>query len=284
MGLKASRQIGMIAIDPCNSNVVYVAAEGSVWGPGGNRGLYKTTDGGKTWNKVLDISENTGVSNVILDPRDHDVVYATSLQRRRHVYTAIAGGPETAFYKSTDGGKNWKKLTKGLPSGVMGGIGLALSPANPDVLYAKIQAEGESSGFYRSSDRGESWTKMSDHYSSGQYFSEIVCDPKDVNTIYSLETVTQVTHDGGKTWHALGNNHRHVDDHAMWVDPQHTNHFLIGGDGGVYESFDGGKNYIFKSNLPVTQFYHVYLDNSEPFYYVYGAAPPHWYSMVGPTR
>ncbi len=283
MGLKESRQIGMIAIDPRNSNVVYVAAQGSIWGPGGDRGLYKTTDGGKTWEKVLDISENTGVSNVLLDPRNPDVVYATSLQRRRHVYTAIAGGPETAFYKSTDGGKTWRKLTSGLPAGAMGGIGLAISPANPDVLYAKIQAEGNSSGFYRSTDRGESWTKMSDHYSSGQYFSEIVCDPQDVNTVYSLETIARVTRDGGKTWHSLGNKHRHVDDHAMWIDPQHTNHFIIGGDGGVYESFDGGKNYIFKSNLPVTQFYHVYLDNSEPFYYVYGGTQDN-NSFGGPSR
>ncbi len=283
MGLKDSRQIGMIAIDPRNTDIVYVAAEGSVWGPGGDRGLYKTTDGGKSWEKVLDISENTGVSNVILDPRNPDVVYAVSLQRRRHVYTAIAGGPETAFYKSADGGKNWRKLTRGLPAGDMGGIGLAVSPADPDVLYAKIEATGDESGFYRSEDRGESWTKMSDHYSSGQYFSEIVCDPRDVNTVYSLETVTQVTHDGGRTWKPLGNNHRHVDDHAMWIDPAHTGHFLIGGDGGVYESFDGGKNYLFKTNLPVTQFYRVAVDNSKPFYYVYGGTQDN-NSFGGPSR
>ncbi len=283
MGLKTSQHIGMIAIDPHNSDVVWVAAQGSIWGPGGDRGLYKTTDGGKTWKKVLDISENTGVGTVVLDPRNTDVVYATSLQRRRHVNTAIAGGPETAFYKSTDGGKTWRKLTSGLPSGDMGGIGLAISPVNPDVLYAKVQAAGESSGFYRSADRGESWSKMSDHFSSGQYFSEIACDPKDVNTVYSLETVTKVTHDGGRTWKSLGNNHRHVDDHAMWIDPSDPAHFLIGGDGGVYESFDGGKNYLFKTNLPVTQFYRVYLDNSKPFYYVYGGTQDN-NSFGGPSR
>jgi len=283
MGLKNSRQIGMIAINPQNTDIVYVAAEGSVWGPGGDRGLYKTNDGGITWKKVLDISENTGVSNVVLDPRNPDVVYAVSEQRRRHVYTAIAGGPETAFYKSTDGGATWRKLTKGLPSVDMGGIGLAVSPANPDVLYAKIEAAEKAGGFFRSADRGESWTKMSDHYSSGQYFNEITCDPKDVNTVYSLETVTQVTHDGGRTWKALGNNHRHVDDHAMWIDPAQTSHFLIGGDGGVYESFDRGKNFIFKTNLPVTQFYRVAVDNSKPFYYVYGGTQDN-NSFGGPSR
>ncbi len=283
MGLKNSQHIGMIAIDPRNSDVVWVAAQGSIWGPGGDRGLYKTTDGGKTWKKMLDISENTGVSNVVLDPRNPDVVYANSLQRRRHVNTAIGGGPESAFYKSTDGGKTWRKLTSGLPSGDMGGGSIAISPANPDVLYIKIQAAGKSSGFYRSTDRGESWTKMSDHFSSGQYFSEIACDPQDVNTVYSLETITKVTHDGGKTWKTLGNNHRHVDDHAMWIDPSNTAHFLIGGDGGVYESFDGGKNYLFKTNLPVTQFYRVYLDNSKPFYYVYGGTQDN-NSFGGPSR
>ncbi len=283
MGLKDSRQIGMIAIDPRNSNVVYVAAEGSVWGPGGDRGLYKTTDGGKTWEKILDISENTGVSNVLLDPRDPDVVYATSLQRRRHVWTAIAGGPETAFYKSTDGGKTWRKITRGLPSADMGGIGLALSPVNPDVIYAIIEAADDASGFFRSTDAGESWTKMSGHHASGQYYNEIVCDPKDVNTVYSLETITQVTRDGGKSWQALGNNHRHVDDHALWIDPERPGHFIIGGDGGLYESFDGGRNYLFKSNLPVTQLYRVYLDNSKPFYYVYGGTQDN-NSFGGPSR
>ena len=283
MGLKDSRQIGMIAINPNHTDIVFVAAEGSAWGPGGDRGLYKTTDGGKTWKKVLNISENTGVSNVVIDPRNPDIVYATSLQRRRHVYTAIAGGPETAFYKSTDGGETWRKLTKGLPSADMGGTGLVISPVNTDVLYAKIDAAGDAGGFFRSTDRGESWIKMSSHTSSGQYFNEIACDPKDINTVYSLETVTQVTHDGGKTWKTLGNNKRHVDDHAMWIDPSNTHHFLIGGDGGVYESFDGGKNYIFKTNLPVTQFYRVAVDNSKPFYYVYGGTQDN-NSFGGPSR
>lgn len=283
MGLKESRQIGMIAIDPRCSETVFVAAEGSAWGPGGDRGLYKTTDGGENWKKVLEISENTGVNNVIMDPRNPDVMYASSEQRRRHVYSKIGGGPESAIYKSTDGGENWKKLKKGLPSGDVGGIGIAISPVNPDVIYAIIEAAGKSGGFFRSQDRGASWNKMSDHHSSGQYYNEIYCDPKNVDKVYSVETVARVTTDGGKTWNRLGNNNRHVDDHALWIDPRDTDHFLIGGDGGVYESFDAGKNYQFKTNLPVTQFYRVNVDNSEPFYWVYGGTQDNS-SLGGPSQ
>ncbi|MHC1777794.1 MAG: hypothetical protein AB9834_20510 [Lentimicrobium sp.] len=283
MGLKNSRQIGMIAIDPRNTNVVYVAAEGSVWGPGGERGLYKTTDGGKTWNKVLNISENTGVNNVILDPRNPDVLYATSEQRRRHVFTKIGGGPESGIWKSTDAGANWEKLTSGLPGGDMGGIGIAISPVNPDYVYAIIEAAGESGGFFRTTDRGASWSKMSGHTAQGQYYNEIFCDPKDINKIYSVETFSQVTEDGGKTWKNVSTKHRHVDDHAMWIDPANTKHYLIGGDGGIYETWDGGNDFHFKNNLPVTQFYRVNVDNSEPFYFVYGGTQDN-NSMGGPSR
>jgi photosystem II stability/assembly factor-like uncharacterized protein len=283
MGLKESKQIGMIAIDPRNTDIVYVAAEGSIWGPGGDRGLFKTTDGGKSWNKMLDISENTGVNNVVLDPRNSDVIYATSEQRRRHVFTKIGGGPESAVYKSKDAGKTWDKIMKGLPTVDIGGMGLAISPANPDVLYIIMEAAGESSGFYRTTDRGASWEKMNSYASSGQYFNEIYCDPKNVDKVYSLETVSKVTLDGGKTWNNIGNNERHVDDHALWIDPSDTKHFYIGGDGGIYETFDEGKNYIFKSNLPVTQFYRVSVDNALPFYNVYGGTQDN-NSMVGPSR
>ncbi|MBN2238021.1 MAG: hypothetical protein JW729_10700 [Bacteroidales bacterium] len=270
MGLKESRQIGMIAIDPENSDIVYVAAEGSAWGPGGDRGLYKTTDGGKTWNKVLEISENTGVNNVVIDPSNSKIVYATSEQRRRRAFGKIGGGPETAFYKSTDAGATWNKVSKGLPSGDMGGMGIAVSPVDNNVIYLIIEAQDDQGGFFRSTDKGASFTKMSSYSSSGQYYNTIVADPVDVDKVYSMETVTRYTLDGGKNWTPLGNNARHVDDHALWIDPKDTNHLMIGGDGGVYESFDSGKNYIFKSNLPVTQFYRVFADNSYPFYWVYG--------------
>ncbi|HTX88323.1 MAG TPA: hypothetical protein VMC08_04985 [Bacteroidales bacterium] len=283
MGLKDSRQIGKILIDPRNSDVVYVAAEGSVWGPGGDRGLYKSTDGGKTWKKILEISENTGVNNVILDPRNPDVLYATSEQRRRHVFTKIGGGPESAVYKSVNAGETWDKLTNGIPGADKGGMGIAISPINPDVLYLIIESTPDASGFYRSIDRGASWQKMSGHVAQGQYYNKLYCDPKQFDKVYSVETVTQVTEDGGKTWRPLGNNKRHVDDHAMWIDPGDPKHFFIGGDGGIYESFDGGKEFVFKSNLPVTQFYRVQVDDSSPFYYVYGGTQDN-NSVGGPSR
>lgn len=282
MGLKESRQIGDIIIDPRNEDVVYVAAEGSAWGPGGERGLYKTTDGGITWTLSLEISENTGVNNVAFDPSNPDVIYATSEQRRRHVNTKIGGGPESAFYKSTDAGKTWRKISKGLPSGDIGGMGLAVSPVNSDIVYIIAEAQGETGGFFRSTDRGESWKKMSDHHSSGQYYNEIYCDPTDENKVFSVETYTHYTKDGGKTWTRLGLKSRHVDDHALWINPDNTDNIIIGGDGGIYETWDMGATWVFKENLPVTQFYRVSVDNDYPFYNVYGGTQDN-NSLFGPS-
>ncbi len=282
MGLKDSRQIGKILIDPRNSNIVFVAAEGSVWGSGGDRGLYKSTDSGKNWKKVLEISENTGVNNVIYDPRNPDVMYATSEQRRRHVYTKIGGGPESAVYKSEDGGENWFKIMKGLPKVDLGGMDIKVAPADPDIVYLIVEAAENKGGFFKSTNRGASWVKQSDYTASGQYFNEIYCDPKNVDKVYAVDVVSKVTLDGGKTWKPIGNSNRHVDDHAIWIDPNQPEHFLIGGDGGVYETYDGGKNYDFKENLPITQFYRVALDNSYPFYNVYGGTQDN-NSMGGPS-
>ena len=270
MGLKESRHIGGIVVDPRNSNVVFVAAEGSAWGPGGDRGLYKTTDGGESWKKVLEISEHTGINNLVMDPVDPDVMYATSEQRRRHVFTKIGGGPESAVYRSTDGGETWNKSVKGLPEVHIGGMGIAVSPADRNVVYLIVEAAEGEGGFFRSVNRGASWKKMGEYASSGQYYNEICCDPVDVNKVYSMETRSVVTLDGGKTWERLSTEDRHVDDHALWIDPDDTDHFLIGGDGGVYETFDGGVTFQYKSNLPVTQFYRVFADNEYPFYNVYG--------------
>jgi len=282
MGLKESRQIGGIAIDPRNSDVVYVAAEGSVWGPGGERGLYKTINGGKSWEKILNISDNTGINNVVLDPRNPDIIYATSEQRRRHVGLKISGGPESSVYKSTNGGMTFDKITKGLPSGDLGGMGIAISPVNPDILYLIVEAQGDAGGFYRSVNRGASWERMNSYHASGQYYNKIICDPVDADRVFSLDTYTMVTTDGGKTWSRVSNEGRHVDDHAMWIDPDNTKHFYIGGDGGIYETWDNGVNFIFKSNLPVTQFYRVAVDNSTPFYYIYGGTQDN-NSMGGPS-
>lgn len=283
MGLKESRQIGKILIDPRNSDVVYVAAEGSVWASGGERGLYKTIDGGKTWERVLFVSEHTGINHMSMDPRNPDVIYATSEQRRRHFYTKIGGGPETAVYKTTDAGKNWQKLTNGTPSGQVGGMCIEVSPANPDIIYLIAEGQEDNAGFYRSTNKGASWSKMSSYASSGQYFNIIVCDPVDPDKVYSMEVVSKVTTDGGKTWKNLGLKNRHVDDHCLWIDPQDTRHWTIGGDGGLYETFDDGANYIFKSNLPVTQFYRVNVDNTLPFYWVYGGTQDN-NSMGGPSQ
>ena len=221
MGLKNSEHIGKIIIDPSNSNIVYAAAQGPLWGPGGDRGLYKTTDGGESWNKILDISENTGVSDIVFDPRDSQVIYASSYQRRRHIYTLINGGPESNIHKSTDGGKTWVKLTSGIPGIDKGRIGLAVSPVNPDYVYAIIEAAEDKGGFFRSTNRGATWEKRNDYIAtSPQYYMEIYCDPFNADRVYSLDTWTKVTDDGGKTFNNLGNNGRHVDDHAFWVDPK----------------------------------------------------------------
>ncbi len=284
MGLKNSEHIGMIVVDPRNANVVYVAAQGPLWSAGGDRGLYKTTDGGKTWQRVLEIDENTGVNEVLFDPRNPDVLYASAYQRRRHVWTLIDGGPGSTIYKSEDAGQSWRKIESGLPSGKMGRIGMAVSPANPDVLYAIVEAETDKGGFFRSTDRGESWEKRSSYVSgSPQYYNELFCDPYNVERIYSMDTFLQVSEDGGKTWHGVNEYYKHVDNHALWIDPQNTDHLRVGCDGGIYETWDRGDNWHFKANLPVTQYYKVSVDNDTPFYNIYGGTQDN-FSMGGPSR
>lgn len=283
LGLKKSEHIARIVIDPRNSDVVYVAAQGPLWGPGGDRGLYKTTDGGKTWKNVLNISEHTGVTDTVMDPRDPDVIYAASYQRRRHVYTLVNGGPESAIYKSTDAGATWTKLKSGLPTAEMGRVGLAISPANPDVVYATIEAANGQSGIFRSNDRGATWEKMSGNVAQGMYYGQIICDPQDVDRIYIPNVYMMVSDDGGRTQRRLGEKSKHVDNHAIWIDPKNTNYYLVGCDGGVYESFDRGQNWHFKANLPVTQFYDVAVDNAVPFYNICGGTQDNA-TLCGPSR
>ena len=283
MGLKKSEHIGKILVDPRNSNVVYAAAQGPLWSNGGDRGLYKTIDGGTTWEPILTISKYTGVSDIVMDPRDPDVIYATAYQRRRRVFTFISGGPESAILKTTNGGESWDTLRSGIPNVDLGRIGLAISPANPDIVYAIIEAENGKGGFYRSTNRGASWEKRDGYFTSGNYYQEIVCDPKDPDKVYSLDTWAHITTDGGKTFKRLGEPLKHVDNHALWIDPNDTQHLLMGCDGGMYETFDGAANWRYHPNLPVTQFYRVAVDNAEPFYNVYGGTQDN-FTLGGPSR
>ena len=282
MGLKSSEHIGMITVDPRNSDVVFVAAQGPLWNEGGDRGLYKSTDGGASWKKVLEISEHTGVNDVHIDPRNPDIMYATSWQRRRHVYTFISGGPETAIYKSTDGGETWNKSQSGIPGGDLGRIGLAVAPSNPDIVYAIVDAD-QRGGIFKSTNQGASWSKQSSYSTSGNYYQEIFVDPKNADKVFFMDTYAHVSYDGGKNVSRLGEKHKHVDNHALWVDPHNTDHFLMGCDGGIYETWDNASNWQFKPNLPVTQFYKVAVDNTKPFYHVYGGTQDN-FSMGGPSR
>ncbi|WP_448213888.1 VPS10 domain-containing protein [Colwellia sp. MEBiC06753] len=271
VGLKNSEHIGEILIDPRNSDVAYVAAQGPLWSKGGDRGLYKTTDGGKTWEKSLNISEHTGVSDIAFDPQNPDVIYASAYQRRRHVWTLINGGPESTIYKSTDAGKTWNKINKGLPSVDLGRIGIDVAPSDGNIVYAIVEAADGQSGFYRSTNGGASWHKQSSYVSgSPQYYQEIVVDPLNPDRVYSLDTYLMVSEDGGKTFNKAGEDHKHVDNHAMWIDPNNTNHLIVGSDGGIYESWDRAKNWSFKDNMSLTQFYKVTVDNDYPFYNVFG--------------
>lgn len=283
VGLKTSEHIGRIVIDPRDSNVVFVAAQGPLWSAGGERGLYKTTDGGKTWKAVITVSENTGVTEVVIDPSNPDIMYAAAWQRRRHFYTLVNGGSESAMYKSVDGGNTWAKVRGGLPPGDLGRIGIDVSPADPNVVYATVEASGNLSGIFRSNDKGATWERMSSRVALPMYYGQIICDPKNVERIYIPDVVLQVSDDGGRTQRALVSRGVHVDYHAMWIDPKNTDYYLVGNDGGVYESFDRGANWEFKANLPVAQFYDVVVDNNVPFYNIYGGTQDN-NSLGGPAR
>jgi photosystem II stability/assembly factor-like uncharacterized protein len=283
MGLQNSEHIGGIAIDPNNSNVVYVAAYGSIRNSGGDRGIYKTNDGGKTWRRALFVSEYTGCFEIHMDPRNANSLYAVAHQRMRKGYTGVGGGDETAIYRSLDSGATWQKSMKGLPTEAVGRIGLAISPANPDFVYVLVQAK-EGSGFYKSTDRGASWTKQSSFNPAYPfYMQKIYADPKDENRIYSMDLLIQVSTDGGKTFSALGEKYKHVDNHVLWIDPANTRHLISGNDGGVYETWDLGKNWDFKSRMPIAEIYKVSTDNALPFYNVYIGTQDN-NSLGGPSR
>jgi len=286
MGLAKSEHIGRILVDPRNSSVVYVAAEGPLWSAGGERGLYKTADGGKTWALVLEISKDTGVTSVEFDAANPDILYAAAYQRRRSVAAFMGGGPESGIHKSEDAGKTWRKLTVGLPAGDVGKIGLAVSPLDPRVVYATVEAGPEEKGFYRSTDRGESWEKRNPYISGGtgpHYYQEIFADPNAFDRVYQMDPGLRVTDDGGKTWRRVDESNKHGDNHAMAFVKGDPDYILNGSDGGVYETHDAGRTWRFFENLPVTQFYKLALDNALPFYSVHGGAQDNG-SQLGPSR
>ena len=279
VGLKASEHIGMIAVHPKNSNIVWVAAYGPLWSSGGERGIYKTTDGGTTWRRVLNVSEHTGFNEVHLDPRNPNVLFATAHQRRRHVYTYVSGGPESGLWKSEDGGETWSEVKNGIPSGDKGRLSLAISPVNPDLHYLMVEGHGT----YRSTNRGASYSKRSDHATSGNYYVELIASRSDANTLYSMDTYVQWSEDGGATFKRLGEKNKHVDNHAFWQNPSNPKHLILGCDGGIYETWDHGVAWHYKENLPITQFYRVSVDNAEPFYGIYGGTQDN-FSLGGPSR
>jgi photosystem II stability/assembly factor-like uncharacterized protein len=286
MGLKASEHIGMIRVDPRDSNIVYVASQGPLWSGGGDRGLFKSTDGGKTWNNILSGGEYTGVNEVHLDPRNPDVVFAVKHQRLRNVAALMNGGPESGIFKSTDGGANWQQLSNGLPAEDKGKIGLAISPVDPDVVYATIELGARKGGFWRSTDGGGSWEKRSDYLSGGtgpHYYQEIFASPHKLDRVHQMDATLHITDDGGKTFVPQPMGARHSDHHAIAFDPNDPDYVMYGTDGGLYESFDGGKTFRYIANLPITQFYKVAVDYDEPFYNLYGGTQDNS-TQGGPSR
>ncbi len=294
MGLENSEHIGMIRVDPRDSNTIFVAAQGPLWSGGGDRGLFKSTDGGETWNKVLgdghgntDADDQyTGVSEVLMDPRNPDIMYAVTWQRIRSVAVLMDGGPATGIHKSTDGGETWRELTEGLPDETRGKTGIAISPQDPDVLYATIELANREGGFWRSADGGESWEKKNDYMSGGtgpHYYNELFASPHAFDRVYQMDVRLHVTHDGGDNFITMSHDTKHVDHHAMAFDLNDEDYLLVGNDGGVYESYDLGKTWRYINNLPLTQYYKVAVDYAEPFYNIYGGTQDN-NSQGGPSR
>ena len=329
VGLATSEHIGNIQIDPRNSNVVYVTAQGPLWSAGGERGVFKTTDGGKTWKGILTASPDTGANELVIDPSNPDTLYASMWQRRRAVGQFVGGGPESGVFKSTNGGNSWTKLTKGLPVKDMGRINLAVdAKVKPTRVYAMIDALADERGFYRSDDQGATWARVGrrapgtgrggnapsglvpadDHHADVPqtedgddqdgpqaddgnwymnadpgYYNEFFVDPIRPDTVYAMSTNLERSTDGGKTWGVFPLAGVHVDHHVIWPNPADRNHFVLGNDGGLYESYDEGKTWRHFTNLPISQFYRVSVDNMTPFYNVCGGTQDNG-SFCTPSR
>jgi len=291
LGLERTERIARIVIDPKDSNVVFVCATGHLFDDHPDRGVYRTRDGGKTWEKTLFVANDTGCSDLAIDPGDGKTLYAGMWQVRRRPDFFVSGGPRSGLYRSEDGGSTWKKVSKGISAGDLGRISVTVSPADPSVVYATVESRrdrkvpgSEDSSFYRSNDRGATWTRQTSASAvSGRpfYFSNMLADPKTVDRVYKTTFALHVTDDAGKTWSGLGGSY-HGDTHTVWVNPQNNEELLVGTDGGVYHSVDRGAHWIFIGTLPVAQFYHVSADSADP-YNVYGGLQDNlvWY---GPSR
>ncbi|MTI21110.1 glycosyl hydrolase, partial [Fulvivirga sp. RKSG066] len=286
MGLKASEHISEIIVHPDNSDVIFVASQGPLWTKGGERGFYKSTDGGQTWKRTLGNNEWTGVTDIAMDPRNPAVLYAATWDRHRTVAAYMGGGPGTGIHRSTDGGETWTELTSGLPTSNMGKIGLAISPMKPDVVYAAIELDRRSGGVYKSTDRGATWKKQSDAVAGAtgpHYYQELYASPHHYDRLYLVDNHMQYSTDGGKTFQRLNNKHKHGDNHAIAFKPSDPDYLLVGTDGGLYESFDLGDNWRYMPNLPITQFYKLAVDDAEPFYNIYGGTQDNS-TEGGPSR
>ncbi len=286
MGLKKSHHISKIIIHPENPSILWVAAQGPLWNKGGERGLYKTTDGGKTWNKTLGDDEWVGVTDILIDPRNPERLYAATWQRHRNVAAYMGGGPGTAICRSEDGGENWTKLKKGLPGSNMGKIGLAISPQDPDIIYAAIELDRRRGGVYKSEDRGASWKKQSDAVAGAtgpHYYQELYASPHEFDKIFLVDVRMQVSEDGGKHFERMNEKDKHSDNHAIAFRDDDPDYMLVGTDGGLYETFDGTESWRFVNNLPVTQFYKLALDDSKPFFNIIGGTQDNG-TQGGPSR
>ncbi|MEK6287657.1 MAG: hypothetical protein AABO57_18220 [Acidobacteriota bacterium] len=279
MGLKDSKHIGRIVIDPRDPNVVYVAVAGHLWGPNRERGVYKTTDGGKTWAQSLFVNEDTGVIDIAMDPRSPGTLYAAAYQRRRTPWGFNGGGPGSGIHRTIDGGATWSRLTRDLPEGITGRIGLDIYRGDPNIVYAII--ENAKGGVFRSEDRGNTWRKMSEVNSRPMYYSQIRIDPNNDQRLWQLAANMFTSDDGGKTWVQNLVTRIHGDYHAMWINPANSNHMVVGSDGGIHQSYDRGRSWDFINTIPLGQFYEISVDNQKP-YMVYGGLQDNG-SWAGPS-